>query len=158
MGSAVTLTQYHGDLQPLIDWVRFTPLKRSQNATARQDEPPTDFMEFVRSALPTDGYYKFWSNRVSPNSESNGKWLRGFPHVHAWDEKTWTMICYLTACEGGEILVADHKHMRHAESVSPAPGLCVMVNGNQWHGIRPVLAGERLAIIITAFRAGDAKE
>ena len=147
--------RYDGELQPCIDWVQQAEFKPAANAQARQDEPPAEFMAFARSVLPKDARFKFWSNVVTPQSHTaKGRdWIAGFPHVHAWGAGVFTLMCYLTDCEGGQIELAADKHMTDAKSVQPAPGVCVICDGDEWHGIRPVTAGERLAILVTAFRA-----
>ena len=155
--SIVPVTQYPGDVQPLIDWVYRAGFKPSNNAQSRIDEPPAEFVDWARRMLPADSRLKFWSNHVTPHSEIADGWVRGFPHVHAWDATVWTLLCYLTDCEGGQIEVSDFPDMARAESVQPAPGVCVMCHGDQWHGVRPVTAGERLGVVVTAFPQGYAK-
>ena len=140
--------RYNGDLQPLIDWVH---KEYSTEATARRrhDEPP--FMDFVRETLPASQYH-FWAGYNTAQTPCSGIWLHGFPHVHHWDKGTITMICYLTECEGGNIAIGQDKEMEGATEQSPEPGKCVFVQADEWHGVKKIEAGERLTVIVTAFK------
>lgn len=142
--------QYDGDLVPLISWV-LEKTTEADTATQRTDPPPREFMEFVFELMPKAVRWHQWAANNTPDTPKAGDWLTGFPHIHAWPADVVTLICYLTACEGGALEIADNKAMRRAKSVEPSPGSCVLLSPDVWHGVRPISAGERLAVIVTGF-------
>ena len=112
-------------------------------------------MAFVRETFPNIDNFHYWAALNTPDSPFRRGWILGFPHVHAWATDVLTMICYLTDCKGGQLEVGTDKQMLHSESLQPEPGLCAILTADQWHGVRPITEGERIAVIVTAFPQGS---
>ena len=148
----IRTAHYGGDLSPLFEWALQRIDPRS-TATKRADPPPREFMEFVAGQMPHCVKWEQWSANNTPETRLEKGWLHGFPHKHAWEPGTITMICYLTKCEGGAIELADDETMADAQSVYPEPGLCVLVSPEVWHGVRPIIKGERTTVIVTGHPA-----
>ena len=59
---------------------------------------------------------------------------------------------YLTvAASGGEFALGGHKKDDPYTLIKLEPGIAIMVDAITWHGVKPVLAGTRIALITTAW-------
>ena len=146
----IDTAHYHGVLRPLIDWVQLKT-DPGHSAQKRDDAPPDDLMTFVNEHMPEASHFHYWAADNTSKTAVSGEWLKGFPHKHTWPDGVVTMICYLTACEGGAIELGKDSRLEGAVPILPAPGLCLFLSPDVWHGVRPITQGHRQTIIVTGF-------
>ncbi len=143
--------RYKGPLEPLIKWA--TNRGRSAKTPA---EPPEPYRSWVRDQMPPNcrNVIGYWVGVITPDSELDGDWVKGYPHIHAitmgWEPSTTTVMTYLTApTKGGEFALGTSKESDPYTLIKVTPGLTVKCDAVTWHGVKPVLEGTRIALITT---------
>jgi len=161
---SATTEQYNGNLQPLLVWALNPPENSGQN---RKDHPPEPYRSWIEGHFPEDRQYiKYWTGKITPTSKltEDGEWVDRYPHIHTesvgWDPSTVTMLFYLVAPEsGGEIGVGGYDENDPYTFITVTPGLVVLMDATLWHGVKPVISGERVALVVSGFpRNGYSEE
>ena len=147
---AITL-QYDGPLQPLIHWI----MRQSGEA----NELPTHFRNWVEAYFPAGYTFEYWQAGVVAGDGSDD-WVGGFPHVHnqtmGWGTDDMSMMVYVQAPNaGGQSAIGGTDPNDPYEILEITPGLAIVVDGDTYHGVKPVTSGLRLAIIIGAHPPND---
>ena len=98
----------------------------------------------------------YWASVVTPFSKLAGDWVDPFPHNHVnsmnWSPGTTTVITYLVAPDaGGEFGLGGHDPSDPYEFIKPEPGLSISIDATVWHGVKPVQAGARIALMSTGW-------
>jgi hypothetical protein len=145
--------QYEGDLQPLIRWA----VNRGESQRERPS-PPEPFRLWIYEQMPAvcRARMGYWVGIVTPESKLNDGWVDRYPHIHSesmgWHPITTTAMTYLVAPEeGGEFALGGEDPLDEYKLFTVTPGLTVMVDAVTWHGVLPVRAGTRIALITTGF-------
>lgn len=91
-------------------------------------------------------------NDQTRREKSDSSWSFGFPHTHTWVDAV-TFIHFIQAPEGGgEHVVLPEGKDGPEVVIKPTLGTTAFVDGNTWHGVRPVTgATERIALLATAY-------
>lgn len=135
---------YKGDLHALLKW-----------AVNRNDcAPPEPFQSWVRNLMPENcrGNIGYHVIALTPDSPAADGWHKGFPHSHItsvdWQPETTSAVTYLATPErGGEFGLGGLRKNDPYEFIDPEPGMTVMCDATQWHGVRQVLQGTRIALV-----------
>lgn len=141
--------RYDGDIQPLIDWVkngRPTPTPSPEFQT---------WMETIATPVECRARFEYKSNWIltdTPLNPDDNNWVKGYPHQHmitmGWDADAITTLVYLIAPEeGGEFALGGESPNDDYELTKVEPGLVMQVDSRIWHGVLPVLKGERMALV-----------
>jgi len=136
---------YEGDLHKLRKWA----------VNRRNDEaPPEPYRSWVRGLMPENcrGAIGYWVGVITPESSVLNGWVRGYPHAHVesvnWHPETTTAVTYLSVADsGGEFGIGGTSEDDPYEFINPVPGLTVLMDAVTWHGVKPVHAGTRMALI-----------
>lgn len=140
---------YDGPIQPLIKWA----VNREAGVL-----PPDPFCSWVQKLLDRP-VVEYWVGVITPYSQLDGDWVDRYPHTHinsvGWPAETPTAMTYLVAPDlGGEIGVGGVNEDDPYQFIKPTRGLTVIVDAATWHGVKPVLAGTRIALISSGFKNG----
>lgn len=147
----VDVFKYPHDLAPLLEWADM----HSGDLVA--DEPPEPFATWVKGVLPDwCTSFKFAVGRVYVGSQLDGDWVDKYPHMHVdsmgWPANTATAILYLVSPEeGGESAIGGENKSDPYTLTKLTPGLTVLIGAKTWHGIKPVKAGTRIALLTTGW-------
>lgn len=155
------LMEYPGDVNELLDWVNEYPHNRYIENTA-----PAYYEGWVKENMPAENSdIHYWVTYVRPLARnltdlageplSLVDWNPGFPHIHSisqgWERNIHTLMTYLQPADlGGEIGVAGYTDGPYT-FYKPYPGMAVLVDSDEWHGVKPVLKGTRIALLATGF-------
>lgn len=139
---------YDGDLDVLHEWV-VTPYG------FRSVEPDPAFVAWATAKFPQGSIVRFLPTFMKPVPHSEGQeWYRGYPHKHSetmgWPKDILALMVYLrTPQQGGEICIGGANPDDPYTVYAPTPGMALMVDGDTWHGVKPVVTGIRTGIVCT---------
>lgn len=146
------IVRYSGDLEPLTLWA----VNREQ--APKTAVPPEPYPQWVKEVMPEGckDDIRYWVGVITPESKLNGEWVDKYPHTHinsmGWDARDTTVILYLSVADvGGEFAIGGLNEADPYDLVTTTKGMGVVVDAATWHGVRPVKAGTRIALIATGF-------
>lgn len=143
--------RYEGSLEGLVEWVETPHGDKGSKADPTIANP--EFLRWARGHWPPNYEVQFHPAAIFPRDDLDGaEWYPGYPHAHTetmgWDPEITAMIVYVeVAEEGGLIAVGGTSPDDPYEYFAPEPGLALIVDGSQWHGVTPVTKGRRIAIV-----------
>lgn len=144
----VETSMYDGNLQPLIQWFW------SPRAVREKPPPYPEFISWAEQQYPAGYELTYYPTVIRVRDDlMTADWYPGYPHAHSqtmgWDASVVATLLYLEVpTSGGEIGVGGLNEDDPYTFITPAPGLVVKVDGQTWHGVKPVLEGQRTAIAI----------
>ena len=148
--------QYEGSISELLTWAN-RPMSPEESRN-RQDPPPEPYNTWVKGLMPAGHLetVKWWVGRADENTPNDGEWIQGFPHIHVesvqWVPTVTTAITYVEVPEkGGEFALGGLSPDDPYTLIKPELGLTLVTDAITWHGVKPVISGNRIAIITSGF-------
>jgi len=134
---------YDGNINSLLEWIKTDKYKT--------EHAPEPYWSWVYERLPVKSNISHGLGKMNEQSPYFGDWSIPYPHVHTrsmkWDPKVFTILTYLVAPEkGGEFALGGLSPNDPYQDITIKPGLTIGSYANIWHGVRPVLKGERIVL------------
>ena len=140
----IKIVRYSGDLYDVLKWAVNRDVRKM----------PTEFEDWFMAMLPPQcrvnvGHHL---NVHTPNTPSDGEWVRGYPHSHTWSvdwpKDTFTCVTFLAMCEeGGEFAIGGQRKNDPYKLWTPQEGDSITFDAMRWHGVKPVKKGIRISLL-----------
>ena len=139
---------FRWDIDVDMDWIYDRHKERTVGMVAKllhKDEWPKlrAYTQFIETLFPfplkDDSLFTAWLDQDNVNPK-DPDWCRGFPHCHN-NRFTTTSVVIQAPIAGGETMVSGVTY-------KPVVGQGLIINGNEFHGVRRIIGDvPRIAVI-----------